>query len=204
MFEAKYITREVAFEPSEASMFGTRLHSALEMRIRDRISLPQEFRHLEWVGQLLDRYRLQGQVYVERKLAVDRNFRACAWDAWSTKYVNGKDDCTVILGDRAVTFDWKGGKVKTDTQQLQMLSLMTLAHHPEVQTVDSALVFFQGAAFVPYHVKRDTFMPDRLFEEFRRYEAAQEKGEYLPTPCGLCREHCPVTRCEFHGRGSNK
>jgi hypothetical protein len=106
MFEAKYVTKEVAFVPSEASMFGNRLHSALEIRIRDHVLLPQEFAHLEWVGHLLDRYRAKGEIYVERKLAVDEDFRPCAWDAWSTKYVNGKDDCTVILGERAVTFDW--------------------------------------------------------------------------------------------------
>ncbi|MGF6599770.1 hypothetical protein P3T23_004504 [Paraburkholderia sp. GAS448] len=200
-FEARYVTKEVRFEETDAIREGNRLHKSLELRIRDGRSMPAEFAHLEWVGRLLDGYRGKAEIHVERRLAVDHDFHPCEWEAQDTKYVYGKDDCTVVMGERAVTLDWKSGRLKHDTQQLQMLALLTFAHHPKVQTVDSALVFFKADDMVRFRARRGTFTPEGLFDEFRRYEATQAEGKYPPTPCGLCKAHCPVTRCEYHGRG---
>ena len=200
MFEAKYITKEVKFVDTPATLYGNRMHKALEERIRDGKQLPEEFESLEWIGEMFDGLKTGAEVFVERSLAIDRDFKPCSYRAWDTKYVNGKDDVTIIKGSIAITFDWKSGKVKTDTQQLKLLALMTFAHHPQVQEVRSGLVFLQNKTIVPFVTKREDFDIGELLSEFKRYEAAQESGKYLPTPKGLCRQYCDVISCSHNGR----
>ncbi|RQH06606.1 PD-(D/E)XK nuclease family protein [Paraburkholderia dinghuensis] len=203
MFEGRYVTKEAVFEPSEAVDDGNRLHRALEFRIRDEVSLPQEFAHLEWLGRTLDVLRRRAVIEVEHWMAVDRQMQPCAHNA-KAKYLQGKDDCTVLMDERAVTFDWKSGKLRRDVQQLEIQALLTFAHYPQVQVIDSALVFLNAGQMVPFRAQRSTFHPVHLVTEFERYEAVQASGRYSPTPCGLCRAHCPVLSCVHNGRHIGK
>ena len=41
-YQAKYITKEVTFQPTEATERGTRWHKQLEDRLRDKLALPQK------------------------------------------------------------------------------------------------------------------------------------------------------------------
>jgi hypothetical protein len=149
---------------------------------------------------MMDHLQGKAQIFVERKLAVDRDFNPCPWNAWERKYLNGKDDLTIVCDDLAVTLDHKSGKVKQDTQQLEILALLTFSHHPRVQEVRSGLAFYQADTLVPYYAMRSTFRPDNLFAEFRRYEAVLAADAFKPTSNGLCKKFCDVVRCPHNGR----
>jgi hypothetical protein len=73
------------------------------------------------------------------------------------------------------------------------------AHYPEVQQVNSALLFVVKNSMIKHKVKREDV--DKLWWEYRervsRIEASHANEVWNPKQSGLC-PWCPVKTCEFH------
>ncbi len=96
------------------------------------------------------------------------------------------------------------GKVKNNPTQLQMYGGLSLAEHKDIQTVAAGYIWLEAETISPpvfyaraqYANHWDTFQ-----HKYAALRQAYINGVFPPTPNGLCRQWCDVTRCEYHGRG---
>jgi hypothetical protein len=97
----------------------------------------------------------------------------------------------------ALNYDWKTGKVKNDTQQLQLSSAILMHTHDDIQKVTSGYIWLAANKITDEKFKRDDL--PAIWQEFlprvARMERAFEQDEWKKHPSGLCRGWCPVKSC---------
>lgn len=190
------VLKDVVEGETEATIWGTKVHTAFEDNMLHGTPLPEGMKH--WDSIAAKFANLPGTKLVEHKYAVDRNFQPSEWGAaWS----RGIGDLVVIHKDRALIADWKTGKRKP-TEQLDLYAGYIKAHHPEVKVVQTAFVWLKekkitkktmGIEAVP--VIWQGFIP-----RVRRMERAYEQDAWPAKPSGLCKNYCPVLSCGYNGR----
>lgn len=217
-YQAKYITKEIKFEPNPATERGTRWHSYLEERVANEKALPSEVAHFE---PLIDRLmKFNGEVKTEFNLAINDKFEPCDY---RDRYIGGNIDLGIIDHEncKALLFDYKTGKVKdSEDFQFQLLTyaLMTLKAYPHIQQVRVAYLFLDhckisprgsdGKLGVKYTRKDLADMENEVFQNIERIRRSTERNEWLPNPSGLCKPmakngnkpYCQVKSCPFWGK----
>ena len=135
-------------------------------------------------------------------MAIRVDFSPCGFfdkDVW----FRGIPDYLAINRERGVArvADYKTGKSSryADSGQLELMSAMIMAHHPEVNTVKGALLFV-----VANDVIKSEFTRDALSEIWSKWagragriEQALENGVWNPSTSGLCK-FCPVKTCAYN------
>lgn len=191
---------------NEASLWGDEVHRALEKHIGAGVPLPANMSlYAAYAQGFIDR---AGRTLVERRYALNKQLQPTeffAKDVWCRAII----DVLTIDGDVAWVDDHKTGKNrKKDMQQLIVFALTVFHCHPEVNTVHCAFHWLQYG-FDESAKDRETFtraqmeeMWDSLVPKLRDYLKAFKCGIFVAKPSGLCRKHCPVTSCEYHGRGA--
>jgi hypothetical protein len=142
---------------------------------------------------------MEGIKFPEHRMAVTFNRTPCTWGA-KDYWVRGIADLLVINGDQAFIVDYKTGSNKyPDPKQLQLMSLLTFAHFPEVKNVKAGLLFVVHEHFVTSEYdKQDS---DKLWSDFygdlERLRLSHVNDAWQPNPTPLC-GWCPVSSCEFN------
>jgi len=188
------VKRDITEPPTEHTIWGERVHTALEHRVIDGTPLPEGMTQWEGIAQKL--CLLPGEKFAERKMAVNRAFEPCDWkEAWS----RGIADLIVVHKDTAAVFDHKTGKRKP-TEQLALYAGYVLAAFPEVKMVHTGFVWLKERK-----IDRKTFSREDkavIWQEFlprvNKLESAYERDAWPPRPSGLCKGWCPVKTCEFY------
>lgn len=192
------ILRNFKSLPTEATMYGERVHKAFELYLLNGEPLPEDLsRHKTLLDGLKNRDR---EIFCERKLGVRQDFSPCEFfadDVW----IRGIPDVLLVSKSKAWIVDWKTGKSArfADTSQLELMAAMVMAHYPEVQTVKGLLAFIVADTTVKAQYTRD-----QLPEIWSKW--AGQAGLILDSirndvwnasPSGLCK-FCPVSRdvCE--------
>ena len=204
---------------SEAQTWGKQVHDALANRINKARKLPETMpyeKHVEEVLKNSDRTLVSTKA--EQDLAVTEDMTPCEYfdrrvDPWLRAKV---DVLKVRLQDGvARLIDWKTGKGKfypdpvtgqntADSDQLKLSAAIVMAHHPEIHTVWTQFFWLQEDVVTDDVVRRHDLPKfwSRMLPRVDKMEQAYRTTEYLPKPSGLCKRHCPVTGCPYHGRGS--
>ena len=188
------VLRDVVEPPTEHTVWGERVHSALEKRVVDGDPLPEGMQQWETIAAKLA--ALPGVKLAEYKMAVDKAFKPCEWkQAWS----RGIADLVVRNKSTAVVLDHKTGKRKP-TEQLALYAAYTFTHFPEVQTVQTGFVWLKERKIDRMSYAREdlpsiwkTFLP-----RVNKLEDAYERDNWPARPSGLCKGWCHVKTCEFH------
>jgi CRISPR/Cas system-associated exonuclease Cas4 (RecB family) len=195
------VVRDTVDPPNEHTEWGTRVHDALERRIKDGTPLPEGMTQWEPLMKKIDAW--PGDKLTEHKFAVDRNFQPAPWDnAWS----RGIADLVVIHNDTAVVIDYKTGKRKP-TEQLELYTAYVFAHFPKLQTCGNSLVWLKERKVDKTTINREDAQRDvvtKFQSKASRLESAHERGSWPARPSGLCKRWCPVTSCEFNGMRASK
>lgn len=216
-YQAKYITKEIKFEPNAATERGSRWHKYLEDRMSEKVKLPSEVAHFEPVMARMEKFG--GELITEKSFAVNADFELCDW---SERYIGGNIDLGFIDHDngKATLFDYKTGKVKhNDDFQFQLLvyALMVMKAYPHIKKVRVAYLFLDHCKISPrgsdgklgeiYTRKDLDIMQAEVFHKIDRIRVATERNEWLPNPSGLCRPNkpnvnggkpwCQVKSCPF-------
>lgn len=216
-YQAKYITKEIKFEPNATTDRGSRWHKWLEERMGNKAILPAEVAHLEPIMQRMERFG--GELITEQSFAIDADFNPCEW---KERYIGGNIDLGFIDHDngKATVFDYKTGKMKhNDDFQFQLLvyALMVMKAYPHIKRVRVAYLFLDHCEISPrgsdgklgeiYTRKDLDVMQAEVFHRIDRIRVATEKNEWLPNPSGLCRPNkatvnggypwCQVKSCPF-------
>lgn len=203
-FEARYITKEVKFQESEATRWGNEVHSALEHYLTARSPIPANIPYQRYADWVLARVR-GDELLIENEFAMTRDMQPCGWwdhDAWLRSKID-----VVILRPReriAEVFDWKTGKPKLDRKQLLLYALLVMSRYPDIDEVKTGFVWLANGEVTP-PVGYLRMNRDALVVHFRnltaQVDSADSLGVFTPKPSGLCRQWCQVTSCEFHGKG---
>lgn len=195
------VLKEVKQDKTEQILYGEQLHKACEDYTNDGTPLPEQF---AFVQPVLDSLHAKaGQKFAEFKMGVKEDGSAC--DFFSKEvWVRGVADL-LIIDDENLTawcFDYKTGNDRyPDTDQLELMALMTFAHFPQVRKVNSALLFVVKNSIVKS--KLHSSEADATWWKYRervaRLAASYANDVWNPTQTPLCR-WCSVTSCELNPR----
>jgi RecB family exonuclease len=190
------IAKDVKDDPGEAADYGTAVHEAAELFIKNGTPIPDKFSYMRPIVERLA--QLPGEKHAELQLGIRKDFSPCGFfdkDVWW----RGIADLLVIDGSRAWCVDYKTGKSAryADTKQLDLLAGAVFSHFPEVTTIKSSLLFVvSGELVAKKHVITERSRYLSVFDEqLDRLDAAIENGVWNAKSSGLC-PWCPVTSCE--------
>jgi len=200
-FQLTRVTKQVHEAQTEATMWGNKVHKALELFAKGATPLPPDLQVFEKYVRKIQSY--EGKRIVEERVALDNKMRPTKWMAKNV-WVRGIIDIGVIGPETAYVLDWKTGKHRPDTDQLKLFAALTFALYPWVDKVVTGFIWLKVKKF-----DREVYTREQLPEiwadftpRLERLAVAYSTGKWMPNPSGLCRSWCPVGRslCEFCGK----
>lgn len=199
-FQLTRVTKQVTEPQTEATIWGNKVHKALELYAKGTQPLPPDMKKYErYVNKIMS---YEGKRVIEERVALDRNLRPTKWmakDVW----VRGIIDIGVVGSERAYLLDWKTGKRKPDSDQMKLFAALAFAMYPWVDIVVTGFIWLKEHKFDKQLLTREQ-LPE-IWSEFlprlSRVARAYSEDKWTPKPSGLCRNWCPVGKklCEFCG-----
>ena len=116
------VAKDIVEPEGDALLWGSAVHKALENRVKDGTPLPTGM--TQWEPICAKLRASPGEIFTERQLCLNYRFQPTAWygdDAW----VRGVVDVGVLRDDEIVALDYKTGKPKPDTDQLQLFAALS-------------------------------------------------------------------------------
>lgn len=202
MYEVDILRKYIEeVKPGSPLDWGNRVHDALAETLKNGTPLPIEMKDYQgWIDRVTAG---SGQLLVEQKYAITRDFRATAYYARDVWY-RGIGDVVRIERDLAFVMDWKTGKALDDPVQLMLMAQCIFSHFPDVMHVRAEYVWLKDGSTSP-----DVFTREKVAEKWitllprvQEMELAAKTENYPPKPSGLCKSYCPVISCPYHGKGA--
>ena len=186
---------------SDAMRYGKYVHKALENRVGGGKRLPNDLAHLEPYANKF--YKAPGLKLVEQQLAINTSFEPTQWyadDVWCRCII----DLAIVSPPRALIVDWKTGKQSDDFTQQMVAAAMFFLFNSEVETIDLMYYWIKDRKPAVRELRRADakLVWANVVKRVRRYTAAHIDVNFPPKPSGLCKKHCHVTLCPFHGVGN--
>ena len=209
-YEAKYVTKVIKFQETEATRWGNHVHQVAGDYLRDGTPVPDNVPYkaqFDWVAARAERFG--AELILEAEVGLTRDWGPCKYfDREKTVWCRGKIDVLMIRPDGvAEVLDWKTGKPKMARTQLMIYALFVLAHYPAVKEVRAGFVWLKDNQVTPpvaYLRMNQNAYRDHWERKYASMKAARELGVFVPTPNGLCKNWCDVTYCDFHGKGARR
>lgn len=202
-FEHLYVNKTVQDAGGEASVYGNRIHEALERYGRALTNaddatlaalqeLEQGSETARWIGLVSRMVRRPGDKYFEHQMALDAHKTPCNWFDRSV-WLRAIADVLIVNGRKAYCIDWKTGKKRDNPTQLQLFAAMIFAHFPDVQEVAVAYVWLaiDDVSITTYERRFATSLWGSLTPRFSAVQDAVELGVFPTKPSGLC-PWCPA------------
>lgn len=199
-YQLTRVTKEVIEKQTEATIWGNKVHKALELFAKGEKPLPDDLKHYERYVRKIQAY--EGKRVVEERMAIDANFRPTTWMAKNV-WCRGIIDIGVVGSDTAYLLDWKTGKRKPDSDQLMLFAALAFTHYPWIDNVVTGFIWLKEGKFDKQKFTRNqipeiwnVFLP-----RVTRLAHAYDDDKWIAKPSGLCKNWCPVGRslCEFCG-----
>jgi len=195
------IKKDIVEPPADHLLYGTMVHEAAELYMRDAVPIPEKFIFLQ--EQLTPLEQIEGDRYCEHKMGLKADLSPCEFfdpDVWW----RGVADLLIVRGEKAFLVDYKTSKSSkyADTKQLEILSLAVFKHFPNVKKIKAGLLFVVVKDFVKtsYEHDKQHIHWMKWIEDTNRLEAAIEKNAWSPKPNFTCRQYCSVVDCHHNGR----
>ena len=210
-YEAVDVTKSVDQGRSEALDRGDDIHEAMQHRVQGTTPLPPQFIYMErWAEKLTKVLHPFQIIQCELKLSMDRDGKPTGYFDKTTWFRTKIDYLRLLPGsiadnqDYGQVVDYKTGKPPKvwDGTQL-LLNAWTIFQHYKTCAklrVDYLWTEYNDTTHETY--TRDSVPPqmDALLPRVSALETAHNTGNFPPKPCGLCKDYCPVTTCEHHGK----
>ncbi len=183
-FHHKRILKDVAFVQGPEAKWGAEVHKHFEDRVKLRTPLPFTLSAYEPMLEQFDGKRTE----VELQMAVNEKLQPVEWtapDAW----IRGIADIMVWLDDRTVWIgDWKTGKRRPDFAQLEIFSLLTWQHYPDIEVCKTTFIWTKDKKLdtETFERKDANQMWEKVMAKIRRVYKAHEADNWPAKPTGLC------------------
>jgi len=204
-YEALRVSKRFKQEETEHTRWGNEVHKALEEHIAQGKPLPERMKAFEDYAATL---ALVGDsdVYVELKLAINYDLQPVdffAQDVWMRCVV----DYLRIKKPKALSLDHKSGRRKEGSRQLKMSAGIVFANFPEIEEIVNGYAWLQEGG----KVSTETYKRSQIPAIWKSFEPDLEKMQWSfqnnvwpKQESGLCKNWCPVTDCNFCGRGKKR
>jgi hypothetical protein len=197
------LAKNVKEPEGEQLVWGNHVHGALAARCGpQRTPLPSEFPpHYEaWAVRVIGN---GGDIEVEQGLAMSKNFTSVGnfdADVW----LRVKADFIRVVGDIALTVDWKTGKILEDSVQLALTAACIFAKYPHVKAVRASYVWLKEDCESSETFYREDMpaMWRSIWHRIEAMETAHKHVNYPPTPSGMCLKWCAVKSCPHNGKST--
>jgi hypothetical protein len=192
----------------DANKWGLRVHDAMADRILHAKPLPEGMQQWEkWADYVLDDVdRTQMILRAEQKMAVTFDMQPCEFfDRTRPPWLRVVLDVLKIKGDFAHVIDWKTGQnMEVDSNQLAISAAVVFAHYPAVQAIQCEYVWLAHDARKNDRIERADLRNKwaMIAPQVARIYTSIRDRSWPPQKSGLCKRYCPVTTCEFHGKGN--
>lgn len=199
------VKKDVKDKPFDASDYGSRAHKRVEeyiLKVPDeKLSKPTvPLADVAFCTAVVDKMAAKAaMVAAELSLAVSTALRPVGSfdkDVW----LRGKIDFLAMGGGadegKAFVADWKFGKHRPDTAQLDMFAFQVFVNYPQIKTVSSTFVWAKDRIIDPprrYHRDQMGELLDSIRADITPIETSIEHDNWPLQPSGLC-GYCPVTR----------
>lgn len=196
------LAKNIKEPEGEQLVWGNFVHKGLAERCgKDQTPLPKELAMYEpWAVKVLGN---GGEVFVEESLALTKNFTPAGnFDA--DTWLRVKCDFIRIVGDVALTVDWKTGKILEDSVQLALTAACIFAKFPNIKAVRASYVWLKEDCESSENFYRED-MPGMWRSIWHRIEAMEQAHthvNYPPTPSGMCMKWCAVKSCPHNGKST--
>lgn len=194
----KWIVKDLPKEAESPEMsWGNEVHKAMENRLTiPRHDLPSSMAQWESFCKPLD----GRNVHPEQVLGMtDKGQPVGFWDG--STWLRGKLDAPVVSGTTALLLDWKTGKVREDSYELEIGALLLQARHPEIKVILGRYVWLKENRLGDTHDCSDTQRTFNMVHDTMDEVAhAISMGVFAKTPGPLC-GWCSVTDCQHNRRG---
>lgn len=203
------VAKDIKEPTTEALTWGWDFHKAMAAQVEKGIPLPQTMQHYATLPSLMHEHKQRGAIIqVEQKLAMTDGFQPSQWFDNFT-WLRGIVDVLYLAPWKktAAAIDWKTGKkIEPEFEQLGLTASLIFAHHPEIDTVHTAYQWAAHATDTQSVYRRAEMVPfwNKLLPELKRWQKDAAELTYPPRPSGLCKRHCPVESCPYHGRGTRQ
>lgn len=198
-YHAVRVEKRYPYVESAEAAEGTYVHKLAENYVRDGTPMPAGF---ESLCRLLDVFRrTNAEKRCEQKMALRSDKSSCGFfdkAAW----VRGVADLLLLKPPVAWVVDYKTGSSRyADTDQLELMALLVFQMHEDITSVRGGLLFLKDRVLIKrtYDIKDRDALWENWLQRVAKVDQAHELGAWAPKPSGLCRKHCPVSYCEFHG-----
>lgn len=195
-FHAKRVAKTVQEQPSDAMIWGNKVHKCFELRLKDNEPLPEYLEEHEPFMRELE--ELEGEKHTERRIALNTSRKPCGFFDKAV-WMRGIIDLSVIHNDGALLVDYKTGKPHSKFEQLQLFALHTFIEFPQVNYVTAQFYWTKtkNTTEQTYSREQATAMWNKFAPDLKQYVQAFKDDVWQPRPSGLCNGWCPVTTCEF-------
>lgn len=183
---------------SDEIRWGNLVHKAAENRILTGEELPDTMKAFRPILQQIA--NAPGEKFPELKLAVNTDLEYVGFDsedAWS----RGVTDIAIINGSKGFAGDYKTGKIKPKSRQLDLMAVLMFAAFPQLEVVSTAFLWLQFKKTTPKMIQRTD--SEQIWDTFRQDIAQMEWSErnnaWPAKKSGLCKAWCPVETCPHNG-----
>lgn len=193
------VLKKYPFPDTEQIRYGKELHKAAEDYIGQDVPLPKQF---EFMQPTLDALKSKaGRKFVEHEMGLTEQLKPCGFKDDGV-WVRGIADLLIVDDDdlTAWVVDYKTGSDRyPDLDQLNLMSLMVMAHFPHIRQVNSALLFVVKERMVKHRMTVDEAEASwwRYRERVSKLSSAFAHNVWNPNQTPLC-GWCPVKTCEFN------
>ena len=193
------VVKDIKDTPSHAMTYGLEAHKIAEEYVRDGVPIPATH---EYLKPLLDKLiGIKGDKYCEHKMALTKELEPTTFMAKNVWW-KGIADLLIVDGDKARIVDYKTGQLRYgDTKQLEILTLATFKHFPEVKEVKTGLLFVVDRGFISadFHRAGEEAYWQNWYKDLDQLEASYENNVWNPVKNFTCKKYCPVRDCAHNG-----
>jgi len=185
---------------TEQRDWGNHVHKHMALALTQGMPLPSDMN--QWESVVAQFRKLKGElVAAEDQWAFTRDLQECDWFSNSV-WLRVIIDALWIDGAVAKVIDWKTGKRRFGSHQLELFAAAVFARYPQVQEVRTMFVWLKSFQQDSETFKRSEVpkLWNRFLPDVRRLEYATHTATWIPKTSGLCSKHCPVTTCTFNGK----
>ena len=188
------IIKDVVDKGGEASIYGDRVHKALELRLKEGTELPKDIAKHEPICLAVEAMKMHNATLsLEQELVLDKELNPTTW--WADEaWMRSKLDVMILDGDKGVSLDWKSGKRRPDFFQLEVTVVQMFVHYPELTKINTAFVWLQNNEMdseIYTRAKDFEQLKAKLIKKTERIEEAVIEDVWPAKPGPLC-NYCPA------------
>lgn len=171
----------VEFVQTATMRAGNVIDDALTQRISKGTPLPPQFAPYEPMAAAV--LAAPGTKYTQLRVTLDQAFKPCGYfdpGAWCRSIY----DVAVINGSHAFIGDWKSGMIWPDDDQLKLFSATAFHQFPELEVVDTSLIWLKHGLTSDAQYTRDQLpeMWSELLQDVERLQVAFRNNHWPAAP----------------------